>query len=201
MLCYKTILTELIYMDLRQRLKKETKHLHDKIEQTLLLKKISQQEITLSEYQLLIQKFYAFITPCETLINLLTCKLIIKNRKKTFWLEQDLFALKISNNNNSKIPIYPDLPPLFKHEQVLGYLYVMEGATLGAQIITKMLKTQLNITRDQGGRFFHGYGNKTKLMWDDFCFDLRLINQIDQQNKIINSAIDTFNRLYEWMER
>jgi len=194
------ILKELDKMDLRKRLREETKSLHDKSEQTFLFKKILLQEITLSDYQLLIQKFYGFITPCEALIDSLPCKSVIKKRKKKPWLEQDLHALKISNNHDTNLSICLDLPCLSEYEQVLGYLYVMEGATLGGQIITKMLKTQLQITLDQGGRFFHGYGDKTKIMWNDFCLNLCSINLLEQQNKIINSASDTFNRLHEWME-
>jgi len=187
-------------MNLRKRLQEETKSLHDKIEQTFLLKKILLQEITLSNYQLLIQKFYGFITPCEALIDSLPCNLVIQNRKKNPWLEQDLHALQIPNNNETKVPICRDLPELSDDEQVLGYLYVMEGATLGGQVIAKILQTQLQITAENGGRFFHAYGEKTKIMWNDFCLDLGTVDCIEQQNKIIYSAIDTFKRFHEWME-
>jgi heme oxygenase len=89
---------------------------------------------------------------------------------------------------------------LSEYEQVLGYLYVMEGSTLGGQVITKMLKNQLQITPDQGGRFFHGYGDKTKIMWNDFCATLSSIHHIEQQNNIILSAKNTFIQLHAWME-
>lgn len=191
---------ELDKMDLRTRLKEETKSLHDKIEQTFLFKKILRQEITLRDYQLLIKKLYGFITPCEDLIDSLKCKSVIENRKKKPWLEQDLHALKISNNGDITFPRCIDLPVLSEHEHVLGYLYVMEGATLGGQIITKMLKNQLQITQDHGGRFFYGYGDETKMMWNEFCSFLCRINDTKQQNKIILSASNTFNRLFKWME-
>lgn len=190
---------ELDTLDLRKRLKEETKSLHDKIEQTFLFKKILQQEITLRDYHLLIKKFYGFIRPCEDLIGSLICKSVIENRKKKPWLEQDLHALKISNNEDTKFSICYDLPVLTEHEHVLGYLYVMEGATLGGQIISKMLKAQLQITQDKGGRFFYGYGDETKMMWAEFCSFLCSIDDPQQQNKIIHSASNTFNRLHQWM--
>lgn len=194
------MLMELDKMDLRKRLKEETKHLHDKIEQTFLLNQITQNEITLSGYQLLIKKFYGFITPCEDLIGSLICKSIIENRKKKPWLEQDLHALKIFNIDDITFPRGIDLPVLSEHEHVIGYLYVMEGATLGGQIITKILKTHLQITQDKGGRFFYGYGAETKRMWNEFCSFLYSINEIEKQNKIIHSASNTFNQLYKWIE-
>ena len=156
--------------------------------------------MTLSDYQLLIHKFYSFITPCEALIDSLLCKSVIKHRKKKPWLEQDLLALRISSDNVTKFSICSDLPVLSEYEQVLGYLYVMEGATLGGQVIFKMLKTQLQITPAKGGRYFHGYGDNTEIMWNDFCLILSSIHNIDQQNKIVLSASDTFKRLHGWME-
>lgn len=45
-------------MDLQKRLKEDIKSLQVKIEQTLLLKKILQQEIPLKVYRLLIKNFY-----------------------------------------------------------------------------------------------------------------------------------------------
>ena len=63
-----------------------------------------------------------------------------------------------------------------------------------------MLKTQLQVTPDQGGRFFHGYGDQTQIMWNDFCLDLCRITHIEQQKKVIQSAKDTFKRLHEWIE-
>lgn len=195
---FHAILMEFDQMDLRKRLKEETKSLHDKIEQTFLLKKILQREITLSDYQLLIGKFYGFITPCEDLIGSLEFKSVIEKRKKKPWLEQDLHALKISTGDTT-LPTCIDLPVLSEHEHVLGYLYVMEGATLGGQIITKILKTQLLITQDNGGRFFYGYGDETKMMWNEFCSFLCSIHDKDKQNKIVLSASNTFNRLYKWM--
>ena len=165
-----------------------------------MLEKILLQEITLIEYQLLIQKFYGFIIPCEILIDSLSCKSIIKNRKKKRWLEQDLDTLKILNHNENKSSSCSNLPVLSDYDHVLGYLYVMEGATLGGQMIIKMLENKLEITRTQGGRFFNSYGDKTLVMWNDFCLNLSNIAQIEQQDKIIYSASNTFNRLHEWLE-
>lgn len=187
-------------MDLRTQLKEETKSLHNKIEQTNLLKKIIQNELTPNDYQRLIKKFHGFITPCEDLISTLKCKSIIENRKKKPWLDQDLCALKISTLDDTTPQKCLELPVLLDYEHVLGYLYVIEGATLGGQIISKMLKTQLQITKDQGGRFFYGYGNETKKMWDEYCSLLHNISNAEHKSKIIASARNTYNLLHNWME-
>jgi heme oxygenase len=49
----------------------------------------------------------------------------------------------------------------------VGCLYVLEGATLGGQFISRHLAT-LGIGPANGGLFFHGYGAKTGEMWKSF---------------------------------
>jgi len=83
------------------------------------------------------------------------------NRAKTAWLESDLEALGIN-------------PPLRSHtqaavdvstpERALGVLYVMEGATLGAQVIKPHLLTTIHLEEDVT-RFFDSYGEHVGRMW------------------------------------
>jgi len=51
-----------------------------------------------------------------------------------------------------------DIPEINDHLQVFGALYVMEGSTLGGQIISQMIARQLGI-QDKGISFFQNYGN------------------------------------------
>lgn len=115
-------------------------------------------------------------------------------------LENDLCALNFSNTQIAELPACSDLPVLFQHEHVLGYLYVMEGATLGGQVITKMLRAQLQITLDNGGCYFHGYGRETKKMWDVFCATLDSVEYGEKQDLIVSSACETFGKLNQWLE-
>lgn len=188
-------------MELRQRLKDETASLHDKIEHAFLLEKILRQEITLSDYQQLIRKFYGFISPCEALIQLLPCQSLIGNRNKTPWLTQDLHTQPSFDIDKAELAQGVDLPALTDTDQVLGYLYVMEGATLGGQVIAKRLKIQLHITPENGGRYFHGYGHETKEMWAQMCLILSGIDDIKRQNKVVTSAKDTFILFHRWIEK
>ena len=50
----------------------------------------------------------------------------------------------------------------------LGALYVIEGATLGGQVITRYIQSALKIDATNGGRFFAAYGDRTGLLWRDF---------------------------------
>jgi heme oxygenase (biliverdin-IX-beta and delta-forming) len=127
-------------MDLRHQIQIETQLLHNKIEQSFFFKKIIFQQITINEYRQLLKKFYGFIEPCEKSIHALSCKSILTHREKTILLKQDLQALGLLENEYSSISQCPVLPKLSKYEHVLGYLYVIEGSTLGGQIIIRMLQ-------------------------------------------------------------
>lgn len=53
-------------------------------------------------------------------------------------------------------------------ESAFGSMYVIEGSTLGGQVITPLLQTHLNLAPGQGASYFHGYGDRTGAMWREF---------------------------------
>lgn len=56
----------------------------------------------------------------------------------------------------------PDVPT------AIGMLYVLEGATLGAQVILRRLGPSLGVSADAGASFYAGYGTETGAMWKAF---------------------------------
>ena len=102
------------------------------------------------------------------------------SRQKVYLLERDLCALGVP------LPVvdkYNTLPDVVDLAFAVGCLYVLEGATLGGQIISRHL-AKLEIGPDNGGLFFHGYGAQTGPMWksfqiaaSDFCATEALIDR------------------------
>lgn len=185
-------------MDLRNRLKGETQHLHDQMEGLPIFKKIVDQTITFEAYKALLEKFYGFIAPCERVWNDSPFQAIIKDREKTHLLEEDLIALGSQKSTLSAIPLY-QYPMDITLEKLLGYLYVIEGSTLGGQIITRILRGHLQLSPEYGARFFYGYGKKTKEKWDEYCVMLNGINDSTQQEDVIQSAFFTYHAFYAWL--
>jgi heme oxygenase len=98
------------------------------------------------------------------------------------------------------------LPPLNAPEQLLGCLYVIEGATLGGRSITQHLQTRFGLTPQSGGAFFDGYGAHTGSRWKAFC--TMLMNNAsppdhaDDESRhaaIVAAANDTFQTLTQWL--
>jgi heme oxygenase (biliverdin-IX-beta and delta-forming) len=88
----------------------------------------------------------------------------LASRRKTPLLEQDLRILGVPLPMPERIP-----QPRVRIDVsfALGCLYVVEGATLGGQVISRLLAT-IGIGAENGGLFFNGYGVRTGEMWKSF---------------------------------
>jgi heme oxygenase len=84
----------------------------------------------------------------------------------------------------------------------LGCLYVLEGATLGGQLIGRQVQRQLGLRSEHGCAFFAGYGaDQTGPMWKAFseAVDAYGSAQPAAQGAIVAAACDTFLRFEHWI--
>jgi heme oxygenase len=116
-------------------------------------------------------------------------------RRKLSYLERDLALLKIAPQ---QLPICTALPPLPAIPQALGCLYVMEGSTLGGQIITRHLKKHLNLGQFH---YYASYGEQVGPLWKSFG---EMVNSSTSdpatESLVIEGAIHTFKALQVWLE-
>ena len=184
-------------MDLLHSLKNSTSQYHQQIEQIESLKKIITNEITLLEYKKLLCQLYGFINPCEKAIPP-RFHYVIEGREKSLLLNSDLSELNCDTSIDFLFcRSFPNLNTL---PEVFGYLYVLEGSTLGGQIITKLLKKNVQLLPAIPTRYFNAYGKQTRKYWDAFLKSLidQDFNDIQKEN-LVTSAIDTFSNLYNWL--
>ena len=189
----------LITKTLSEKLKEQTKSSHQNLERKLLkrLKIIEYKH----EYAELLTYFYSFFGGLELCIN--------KNlnfdtlpdysfRRKTSSILNDLKSM------DSALPVLAlkdALPEISNHFQALGALYVIEGSTLGGQIICRMLREQINDVDPKWFSFFGGYGDQTYLMWDVFKQAIDVIRKPEDEEMVIESANDTFVQFSKWFEQ
>jgi heme oxygenase len=81
-------------------------------------------------------------------------------RSKLEWLEADLTALGADAGSDSRFELR--IP---NTAAALGAVYVMEGSTLGGQVIARHAIASLGVTPDSGCRYFTGYGADTGPRW------------------------------------
>ena len=175
------------------KLKEATREQHEGLEQTV---DVMNQMFSLENYKTLLSKFYRFYSSIEPELAKLDLKKYgydLSERLKTPKLEKDLESLGLLDEAK-KLPAWDNLPNLDSPEKAFGSLYVIEGATLGGQVINRHLKEHLDLTPENGGLFFSGYGAQTGEMWKEFIqiitgFGMRA----NQDDTIVQSAKDTFD--------
>lgn len=182
-------------MDVHQQLKEKTQVYHQQIERAYLIDQLLHASINLTGYQLLLKKFHAYIAPCENRILTSSWSSLLHGREKASRLRRDLLDFGISDNSKCQA-----LPPLTSQEEIFGYLYVMEGSTLGGQIIVKILQNKLGLTAQYGACYFNGYGSDTLKMWTEFCHLLNQVNR-EQVPQILGSASRTYTTLIDWINQ
>ena len=183
------------------RLRVETRPEHDAIEAALDL---TCRALTRESYRRTLEHFYGYYQPLEVAVRAVQGwgghGLDPDERRKTQLLEFDLRALGVVASLDS-LPVCHDIPPVDRLAAAFGYLYVTEGATLGGQIISRHVRQAIGVTPESGGRFFHGYGERTGIMWQTFRTALAAFATTrDTQDEVVASAVQTFRTLRAWCE-
>lgn len=179
------------------RLKAETANQHQQTETNV---DIMREGFSIDDYRKLLVKFYSFYKPFEEkmseAISANGIEFNHSERLNTPKLESDLKSLGMSDEEISNIETTDILPNLNSGERIFGALYVIEGSTLGGQVISRHLKQTLNIDAESGSAFFSGYGEHTRPMWMGFMGAIEsFADQSENKDEIIAGANDTFEKI------
>lgn len=190
----------LITINLLEQLKSDTLANHQQLEKKLIAQLKGMQSP--SDYIRILQVFYSYFGALEDKID----QFIgfdqlgdYADRRKTSSIKNDILSLQGDVPEKAAPEHLPELDNAF---QAFGALYVIEGSTLGGQVISKMISKQLTLASDEGLSFFKSYGENTMLMWERFKTVLE--NQANSQEEadvITQAANDTFLKFRLWMEK
>lgn len=182
-----------------KKLKESTRDQHDDLESTV---DVMNQTFTIEDYKTLMSKFYRFYAAMEPELAKLDWETIgydFDERQKLGKLENDLRNLGLEPSEVSNG--WNDIPKVDNLAKALGAAYVIEGATLGGQLIKRHLKENLEITPENGGSFFNGYGELTGPKWKEFG---AVITKYNEENggdeetiEAARSTFDSFKRCFE----
>jgi heme oxygenase len=186
---------------MHERLRAATRLLHRRVEASIdVQRRFSSKEA----YRELLERLLGLHLPLEAALKSLDWpanSIDLVQRQKCSWLECDLRHLGHSSETLARIPAFDRLP-LVDIETGLGWLYVVEGSTLGGQLLSKAAHTALGVTRERGARFFASYGSQVGSMWQEF---LRSLNLIDPHSsyaqRVERGAHDMFLCFEEWLSR
>lgn len=168
------------------RLKGETSVNHQLLEDKFRSSKIFDKTFTLKDYSRLIEFSYLFLLNFEEEVFAkftpeLAAELHLDERRKLHHIEKDLDALKVARSKPR------NLPEIKNQHEAFGILYVMEGATLGGNVIARQLAKNPEF---QGVTFnyFSCYGENTGPYWTKFKEVLNREIPEEQTNDVVFGA-------------
>lgn len=127
--------------------------------------------------------------------NLSACNAMTADRLvKRDWLKADMEFLGSSKTSQAN----PDFSWIETSADVLGSMYVFEGATLGGCIIYREVERVFGFSANAGARFFHGYGKETKEHWAAF---LAVLSEYQSRSEFSSSVVVAALRTFEVFER
>ncbi|WP_172193652.1 biliverdin-producing heme oxygenase [Saccharibacillus qingshengii] len=187
-----------------ERLKNESAPYHDRVEANPYASAIMNGTIGLEEYRRYLELFYGFIAPLESRAEasqaLRESGYNLQDRRKTPMLERDLIRLGLSPAQIAALPLCSELPDLSTRSKLLGCFYVIEGSTMGGQMITKKLSKTLAITPEAGLSYFDAYGADTRIRWSEFReLLLQAGDREESCGEITETAVETFRLLERWL--
>lgn len=187
---------------LLSQLKDQTRALHDQIERTIdLPARLCSPRL----YASLLARFYGYYAPLENRLAALggcdAVGLDLAGRQKAHLLRDDLSKLGMADGDIRDLPPSPHVPDVPALADAIGCLYVMEGATLGGQVVCRLARKSLGLTPGRGCSFFASYGEKVGVMWTDFCRCLEAFAAANplSEGRIVAAAVATFSGLNRWV--
>ncbi len=121
--------------------------------------------------------------------------------EKLAWLDADLRHLGLLDDGLQGLPCAGLPPAITGRSEAFGVLYVLEGATLGGQIIARRLHAALGVTASTGGRFFQSYGPDVGPSWRRFVAMLDAFGETTAEgDRVERAALATFSCFQALME-
>lgn len=151
-------------------LKEATRPMHEALEACMFSENILAKSLMPKQYRLLIQANYTVHSILENRVfTALTADvkhaLCIEERVKLPALQADRHILSLPGEINLPADIF--VPEVHDQEEALGAMYVMEGATLGGNMIVRHLKKTAALA-DLSFHYYGVYGETTGEKWKRF---------------------------------
>ncbi|NJL05321.1 MAG: biliverdin-producing heme oxygenase [Chloroflexaceae bacterium] len=195
-------------MNAMTALKIATQTHHSLLEANPHMHKLMSDRLTHTDYVSLLSRMYGFYVPLETCLSQFEpswqqCGIEFNHRRKVPLLEQDLLAGGLTLDALHQLPHCTSIPRMQSFPQAVGVLYVLEGATLGGQMISRQIALQLGLHLEREVAFFSSYRSKTGAMWKQLSVQINsyaetAFSHTDMATMLL-SAQATFQTLDDWL--
>lgn len=182
--------------DLLARLRRDTADAHDRLEAELdLLRRPLDRRRMLH----VLERFYGFHAVWEGAMRRSSIGPFFEARRRMAHLTADLTAMGLGPNALNTLPLCAAAARLAgTRESAVGALYVMEGSTLGGQVISKAL-ADADWLPPGGIAYFNPYAERTGAMWRSFRDWAQMTTPFDTHAAVSAGAVNAFETLHAWM--
>ena len=165
--------------------------------------------LTLEDYRRHLEALHGLFAPLEAelarMLSGLPPELRAIERWKLPLLVKDLEALGHDTASLARLPRATWLPSLTGLPEALGCFYVLEGSTLGGQLILRHLQRHLAEAPAGGFVFFRSYGEEVGPMWRAFGEVVSRASAAAASEefdaRVVQAAKDTFDAFTAWLSR
>jgi heme oxygenase len=179
-----------------QALREATRDIHDDFESGL---RIAAPDAGRADYLAFISAMYGWLQPFEARLWQAGWPAHLEpeaRSQKAAWLEADLRAAGMDDAAIAQLPRVPVGVHLDSAAQRIGTAYVLEGAQLGSQLLSRTLKPRL---APWPTRWLSGYGEQASAYWLAFRkeAELQLVGET-QRAEAAAAARAAFATLANW---
>ena len=171
------------------KLRARTRHAHETAEQAMSLQC---RLASLEAYGDLLVRLWSLHSAFELQLGKLsraTVDIDFDSRRRAHWLAEDIRHLGREPGAPRTLARSID-----SMEEAIGALYVLEGSTLGGQVILRQAIRLPGISPTRGARFFWGHAEKTSSLWMAFIDVLNLVDPAGVEAELIEeAALRTFD--------
>ncbi|MGM0624095.1 MAG: biliverdin-producing heme oxygenase [Campylobacterota bacterium] len=176
-----------------QRLKDETKQLHDALEQLYITKSLVEGTITTNEYKEYLKRLHCMHAVIERQLidfDWQSIGIDIERYLRKELVQNDLKSLEVDFEQTQckKIDIE-------NFEQALGFLYVLTGSTMGGKILAQ--KVEQNPSLPNVNSYFHAFEEDTMGRWMEF---LQKFSSYVEKNKADEAVLEGAKKCYGYVK-
>lgn len=179
------------------RLRAETRAAHDALERSL---DPERRMRTPAAYRSLLALFHGFHASWEPAVAAaLGHAAFLGPRRRLHLLAADLRHLGLDEAAIAALP-RPLLPPFPSRAAAIGSLYVLEGSTLGGQVIARHLRAALGLGPGAACAYYLAHGPATGAMWRETrAVIAAAIRSPGEADEAVGGALMTFGALQGWL--
>jgi len=181
-------------------LRAATSHCHRRLEKRL---NVAERFSNAAAYRSYLEVMFGFYVPFEQSLSGHAVRRVLTDfgaRCKSSLLSRDLEALGADPDAIAGLPHCSDIPFCQDEAAGLGSLYVLEGATLGGQVLLPLVVQRLGLSCECGASYLGSYGSGIPIMWQRFgsvvetwCVDRT------RRARAAAAAVATFECLEAWI--